>query len=132
MNELIIIGIFLATIFCFFWCVFAASEYSSTGINPFDRSGDKVAKAFRRGDSSITYIDAKTHPESLMFVYDGQHLYFSKISGHLYLNDRRYPMGNKETKYKLSGANRRMFRKYQQEALPRLKMKLAGNRNYNG
>lgn len=41
-------------------------------------------------------------------------------------------MGNKETKYKLSGANRRMFRKYQQEALPRLKMKLAGNRNYNG
>jgi hypothetical protein len=105
-----------------FYALIKLNDYEHRGILPFDRSGNKVAKAFRKGHhiSQVTYEIA----HRVVFVYDGQNVHYH--DGKLYLSKLRYPSSDREIGYRLTYRNRLLFKRYLEIAAPtKLRLKLA-------
>jgi hypothetical protein len=125
MTELLMIVAIVVPLYVVMRIVKAQADYSISDVSPFDNTGNKVAKAFFECDTTVSDIDPRTYSNILMFTYNRQNVYFSSTTGHLYLSSRRYPMGDNQSTYKLSGANRRKFRKFSHSQGAIVKIKLA-------
>jgi hypothetical protein len=125
MTELLIILAFVVFLFLFVWASDAHWAYKISSVSPFDSTGNKVAKAFFECDTTVSDIDPRTYSHILMFTYNRQNVYFSSTTGYLYLSSRRYPMGDKQSTYKLSPANRRKFENFLRSQGATAKIKLA-------
>jgi hypothetical protein len=125
MIELLITLAFVGLLFLYMWAADAHAAYRISSVSPFDSTGNKVAKAFFECDTTVSDIDPRTYSHILMFTYNRQNVHFSSTTGHLYLSSRRYPMGNRQSTYKLSGANRRKFDNFLHSQGATAKIKLA-------